>query len=735
MRSLAFTTFLFLILKCSFAQNKHKNIGKQSALTNQYVYSIQTQQTNQPNPKYVFSMLEGKKYVNAFVKISNPEISNEFEKLGILTGTKAGDIWTIKIPINQVAKVTHLNQGIDFIQLDQPIFPTMESARAKTNVNAVHQGLDLPQAYTGKDVIVGIIDVGFDYSHPTFNDTYGETNRIKRVWEQKSTGTPPLGYSYGHEIRDVTNVTFSTDNVEQSHGTHVAGIAAGSGFGGKGSNYKGVAYASDLVFVGITPEQDQWKNTGMTDIIDGINYIYEYADEVGKPAVANLSWGCTVGPHDGTSLFSQAVNNLTGPGKIFTISAGNNGGQSLHLNKVFSDTDSLLKSIVKFSPNLPDKKTWIDIWGEVGETLCMQIGTYTAQTNNNNTNIICIDNTTRDLHLVGSDGDTLFISISTVSEDVNGKPHAFIDLYSKTIDDVSLSVTSTSGEVNAWMGYVYETRGYYGFFTRNGVSGASNGKDDMTIGEMACTESAIAVGAYASKNTYTNVYGLNVSYASYVQPDKICPFSSKGPTADGRHKPDITAPGMTLASALNSLDLSNAPGGSNYERVVHQYTDSDSGHNYYYGEAYGTSMSAPMVAGIVALYLEADPTATPQELIALMNQTAITDDHTSSSPKPDVWGPGKIDAYAMLQSLTLSTIVDVKEKSPTVYPNPTQGLLHLDFDGDKYIEVTNMLGQRCIGIQTPDNTISIGTLPAGIYVISIRANQGRVVMEEMVLKR
>jgi len=508
---------LCLLLFClnTKAQNLPDNIVKQSVLTHQYLSSVNQNAPAKANPKFVYTELGNQKYLNAFVKVNDQLVAEDLDSLGILVGTKAGNIWTVKIPTNQVEAFTALERGIELVELDQPIFINMEEAREKTNVDMVHEGTDLPQAYTGKDVVVGILDVGFDYTHPTFYDVDGVEHRIKKVWEQKSTGTPPAGYSYGHEMDNSTDmITQQTDSGAESHGTHVAGIAAGSGFGGDEDEYRGVAYESDLVLVGITPAQNQWHNTGMTDIVDGLNYIFEYADAQGKPAVANLSWGCSIGPHDGSSLFSQAVNNLTGAGKIFTVSGGNNGGQNLHLNKAFSDTDSILQSFIEFNANLPDQKTWIDVWGVEGEPFCIELGTYNDLNNNASTDFICLQNTTttEQIYLVGSDNDTVYVDITTTSADINGKPHAFLDIYSKTNDDLAISVKATTGEVHAWMGYVQNTRGIYGEFVSNGLAGAVDGDDDMTIGEMGCTESAITVGAYASKVSFTNLSGQNFEF-------------------------------------------------------------------------------------------------------------------------------------------------------------------------------------------------------------------------------
>ncbi len=604
-----------------------------------------------------------------------------------------------------------------------------------TNVDLVHEGTDLPQAYTGKDVVVGILDVGFDYTHPTFYDADGVSSRIKRVWEQKSLGLTPVNYSYGKELKNEAAILAGqTDNANESHGTHVAGIAAGSGFGGEDDDYRGVAYESDLVFVGITPPPEQWENTGMTDIVDGISYVFDYADAQGKPAVANLSWGCSIGPHDGTSLFSQAVNNLTGPGKIFTVSAGNNGEQNLHLSKEFSPTDSLLQSFVRFNTGLGEDKTWIDIWGDTGETFCVQLGTYTGQNLNALTDFICIDDSTTDTTVIGSDSDTLFVHISTAAADVNGKPHAFLDIHSKTNDNISITVKASSGAVNVWMGYVSESRGYYGEFVTNGVPGATAGDDLMTIGEMACTESAIAVGAYASRVDFTNLSGDNLSYSNYVSPNEICPFSSKGPTTDGRNKPDITAPGMTIASAVNSFEVNYAPGEVDHDLAVHQYTDTATDRDYYFAESSGTSMSAPMAAGIVALCLEANPYATPAELIALMSETAIKDTYTTDNPDPTIWGFGKIDAHAMLQSLPVSVLDFHGMERNLLYPNPTHDLLHLGLQGPKIIVVKNTLGQTCGFIETSDVSFSLKHLASGMYYVSLYSPDGALLRNEKVVK-
>ena len=166
----------------------------------------------------------------------------------------------------------------------------------------------------GKNVVVGIIDAGFDFTHPTMFDTTNSLYRIKRVWAQKKYGTPPSGFAYGNEMVDSASIVATGfDTGIASHGTHVTGIAAGSGYGSNTTNnkYRGFSYQSDIALVCIMPAESEWAVAGESDILDGMSYIYNYAASVSKPAVVNLSWGANIGSHNGNSLFSQACDALT----------------------------------------------------------------------------------------------------------------------------------------------------------------------------------------------------------------------------------------------------------------------------------------------------------------------------------------------------------------------------------------------------------------------------------------
>jgi len=116
---------------------------------------------------------------------------------------------------------------------------------------------------------------------------------------------------------------------------------------------------------------------------------------------------------------------------------------------------------------------------------------------------------------------------------------------------------------------------------------------------------------------------------------EIEPYSSKGPTVDGRIKPDITAP----------------------DGVV----------TWIYGEErfYGTSASAPHVAGAAALLLEAEPNLTPWDLKRILEETAVDQ---GASGKDNEYGAGRLDIYA-----AYSLLKGVYEKATlTVHAHPAQ---------------------------------------------------------------
>jgi hypothetical protein len=451
-----------------------------------------------------------------------------------------------------------------------------------------------------------------------------------------------------------------------------------------------------------------------------------------------------MGPHDGTSLFSQAVDNLTGPGKIFVCAAGNNGADNIHLHKVFASKDTLLRTFVSFSSYLGSKKTWIDLWGQAGKSMCVSVTLYSGNTAGNTTGFICLDDSVHSLYLKGSSGDTCYVTITTSASDFNGNPRVFFDFYSKTTNKVMIAVKSYSGIVNMWMGYVKDYSGYYGNFNSGAQSWATIGNKDMTTSDFSSTHSAISVAAFASKTTYTNYDGGPVSYNTYVTEGKIAPFSSHGPAADSVTKPDIAAPGLILASGINSFDTTYNIGGANRVDVVSLYNSPLNGKNYCYAMMMGTSMASPMTSGIVALMLQANPALTPQLAKEIIWQTAMTDTYTGIIPPQGsyIWGFGKINAYAAVnktwQTVNVPNIAN-NALNYMIYPNPNSGNLSIEYTSDREenikIEICDILGKIIFSqtwkVKTGANSsmLDISGVEDGIYFTKITSTKGKSIFK------
>lgn len=681
-----------------------------------------------PTQQVVKFKMNNLSYLSALIKVNPAVNENQLQQLGVLIGTKAGDIWTVRVPEENMIPFTRVS-GIDFIELDRQVRPLMDSARYFTGIDSVHQGIDLP-LLSGKGVVVGILDHGFDYTHPIFYDTSYSRSRIQRVWDQRISGNPPAGFSYGTEYKDTTSILqkkYSTTTYD--HGTSVSSVAVGSGYGSlNNKQYRGVAYDCDIVLVESNADTTEFGVFTYATLIDGFNYIFTYAQSVGKPAVINLSLGGSDGPHDGTSLFSKACKNLIGPGKIIVLAAGNDGQTPMHLQKTFTTTDSTITTTVKLVTNWDD----LELWGDTGKSYCLEIGLFSNGIKGASTQTICLDKIYRNLVLIGSDNDTSFVSIGSEVNALNNKPHFAVRIKHRTSDSIYLTVKGTSGTAHLWV---------YGEFKGNG-SWATEGDSRFSVGEYACSPYCISVGAYSTRTSWKSLDNQVIPVPANVVKARgdLALFSSQGPTMDGRMKPEITAPGSMTGTATNSFSPSFRIGGPLYYCTVTKYLSPRNNRNYYYSMAQGTSVAAPVVTGAIALLLQVNPTLTVDRVRELLCNTAIKDSFTTQSPDPARWGAGKLNVYGAVKAAIFSVGTVPAPKSETdikVYPNPSNGQFTLAYvteqSGYFLIEISSLTGQtahrQIWELKKGENLLPVDltTLGKGIYFLTITGQGGQVV--------
>jgi minor extracellular serine protease Vpr len=638
-------------------------------------------------------------------------ITPEFDRYSIedlcFVGSVIGDVATLKVPLTKLKYCAEL-QGLRFLQIAPKISPDLNRATIDVRADSIWQGIHLPQSYTGKGVLIGITDWGYDYGHPTFMDTSLTHTRIRAVWDHfKQSGPPPMGFNYGTEldnIQDILNAQSDTFGVYEyaTHGNHVAGIAAGSG---GGTPHRGVAFEADLLLNSIQLDA--------ASAIDAFHWMKQIADADGKRLVVNMSWGLYyMGPLDGTSLVSRTIDTLSAQGVIFTTSAGNNGNVNFHISKTFqADT---MRSRIQFYPYNQHDHMWgqcISAWGQPGIPFAAGFDVYDSGGNllgalssiNTQATATYVDT----IMMLGQ--DTIFYNVlQDFQYPLNGRPHVQLRIKNTNTNlRIVLKAHADSGVVHFWNVVELDNGvGNWGQpFTAFGPNSVS-GDNLFGIGEPAVTESAIAVASHIPDIITASGFPLIGDRNN---------FSSIGPVYDGRIKPDVSAPGGGIISAISSY--TNA----NFTPVT---TINLNGRTYPFAAFSGTSMASPMVAGVAALLLEANPMLSAFQVKALIMRHAREDVRTGVIPAggSPLWGMGKVNAYAAV----LDALNEVSLSKPhaslnaILYPNPAINQVTIQVEGARIrtipYEVVNQLGQMISsGVLVGDTTFDVSDWPSGMF--------------------
>jgi subtilisin family serine protease len=664
-----------------------------------------------------------KSYLNAFIRLNDRDQLDSLEAMGVLVNSRINNIITALVPSDQIDSLASI-ANVKRVEIGVPVHKRMNKARITANVDSVQLGKGLDQPYTGKGVVVGVVDQGFEYGHVNFYNSTRDTLRIKRVWNQNSTtGTNPADYAYGSEYATTSSILNAAFDIkDDTHGTHVAGIAAGSD---TEQGYTGVAPKADLVLVSFNDDVS-------TSILDGVKYVYDYASGVSKPAVVNLSLGSHIGPHDGTSTFDQACDALQGAGRLLVGAAGNEGGDSIYIRKAFSSSKDTLRTFFKFVDST-SKTAYADIWGQAGKSYKVALGVYNTSTkkytyisnfyNASATNEISLS-LTKQSGSSSSPVGTLYIY--TEKNDDNNKANAFVAVQMKTLPStqhVCLLVTASEGYVDAWSETSYAT------FDAYSQSGWSSGGSASSVGEIGGTGTKIiSVGAFVSNKYFTNTLGGTYSFSSVSETSvgDIANFSSKGPTADNRMKPDIAAPGSIITSSYSNAVVAS----SEYSSLLIAKTAFNTATDYY-GVLQGTSMASPFVTGVLATWLEADPKLTPEDVRSIFQETAINDTYTGNvrSGGSPIWGYGKIDAWNGIKKVigATSSIQGELQNSLNLFSlQQRSASLRFTFlrdAEDVVVSIYSLTGQEIyrkkIGSveQNDENALELVGVAKGVYII------------------
>ena len=228
---------------------------------------------------------------------------------------------------------------VEFVEKPKSLYFQADVGRQVSCIDAVQEA---PYDLTGRGVLVGIVDSGIDLTNPDFRNEDG-TTRIAALWDQADREYTSEEINEFLNAEGTVQPPLSADS--SGHGTAVAGIAAGNGRGSEGRRYRGAAPESELVIVKMkSPQPGGFPRT--TELMTGVDYLIRKAQEMRMPVAVNISFGNTYGPHDGSSLVEQYLNDVSAIWKnVICIGTGNEGTAAGHAAGTVSDEEEMVQEL------------------------------------------------------------------------------------------------------------------------------------------------------------------------------------------------------------------------------------------------------------------------------------------------------------------------------------------------------------------------------------------------------
>ncbi len=590
------------------------------------------------------------------------------------------DIHIADIPMGRLQQLA-MNPAVLRIEAGESCRLANDTVRSIVGI-ATHPETGLPvrsvrNAYglTGSGVVLGIMDVGFDLTHPALWSCDMDDYRVRAFWDmldfteggEAVTGKTDEGEDTVYVGRQyvgrdaVLGKGCSADAHLIGHGTHTLGTAGGSGQEGNGlSIYEGMAPDADLCVVcnlvssnrEVVPSEELYKYTTATDVL-GFKYIFDYAQSVGKPCVINFSEGSHENLYD-SELYSEVLSRLVGPGRILCAAAGNEGARNTYFMKGV-DADragafltSSSRHAFQVMKSLNPVRVEYDFY-EGGQ----KVREWQYDTGQ------LVDFPDSVMTDTVEFGDRKYgIMIQTYPSAYGGGERATDVLIENLVEDridvslhpIALIVGAVDSEVE-----VYAGAGYFAESTCDpSLTGFTRDHNVLFPGTV---DDVICVGATGYRSTAYNYEGRLLRYAAY-SPGERAAFSSVGPTMNGGVKPDVMAPGMVVVSASSSYMIECQQDTWEQHTRFFDYN----GRTYGWWLNNGTSMAAPVVSGIIALWLEMDPQLTPAQIREVLANTCV---HTAPGlDYPNCqYGYGEIDAMAGADYIwnVISGVVDIED--------------------------------------------------------------------------
>ena len=732
---------LWLFVASLLTTTAMAQVSKIPADTRLYLQKVETSNNKacaRSSDRAAVTPKEAKLFVSCTPGADTKAIEARLKAIGAHPQGTIGRYIMVSTPVGVVDQIAAI-EGVTFISRGPSVSQKTLVSREVTGVSKILTGTSpLPQAFTGKDVVVGIIDAGFDFAHPAFKDAEGNL-RIKAYYTPgmpRQEGDSPIVTLDGTELAGKVYTTpedilkEESDNMNESHGSHCAATAAGATFDCAG----GMAPEADLILSAYVKTDkddvdDQVYFMGY-NVMQSILYIRDYAKRVGKPYVISMSLNTQEGPHDGTSFTSDMLNQLALEGTNMTLAASNEGYFDCYINHTFAANDTLhtidngkmqasaytrTPGEMSFQIGICDKATQTELWRSEplrsennGCGFNLGYGeTYGAYTNTDQYEDI--------KNHLGTVLDNALVDFSIGKlEDGRAKMHCeIVGDMPKNHYFVLHIACSENNVVDLWGDN--GTR----FAAKKGSDYYTAGNSSVSLGDWCTGGNIITVGSWVSKPSITNINSETVSsdFEVGAGAGSFSPFSSYGTDLAGHNHPFVSTPGSLIISAVNHYDPSFSLEGAQGERVVAMDAN-----GYAWGVESGTSMATPTAAGIIALWLQAKPTLTYEEIKETIIATSNTDEFTEATPIR--FGHGKMDAYKGLLH-----ILDIPTSIPTLSRHQPEGVTFRINGGQLFIDgaedgtpvrIYSISGRLAASTQIVNGSVSLpADSRAGVYAVQV----------------
>jgi len=560
----------------------------------------------------------------------------DLEAMGIEVRTQAQDVFTITGTRKQLKDLVNMS-SCRRLRTPRMLFPTVEDASAQAEIAAIHAPRAVnPNGFQGEDILVGVIDSPLDVTHHGFRDpTVPGTHdsRLLYYWTQSThtegpfgtvtQANPPgatpqqftnaatpadprpnfAGLNYGRlYTNDDINTAialaspYGTGNNQicceptknDEHGTHCAGIAAGSGHvtnWNTNPTHIGAAPAATIIHVRLEMLTQADLDLGATfedALLDGIDFCLRAAQFHNMPIVISVSQGSSWGPHNGSSDFDLARDNLINSfnNRSVVFASGNDDDNEGYRKETVPPGNSIDNFTLTARRNAP---MWLDIWYSGPDELDYRISHGGANSvwrtaGQDYAGVVSGQDIEAERDIEAGGG---LRGIRIYMEDAS-----FGDVYT-----IELRNPHASNNVQyfAWSGL----QGWWA-----DLSGAIH--HETTLSDTGCGKSILTVGACNKVRPPNPATG-----------EPVTRYSGAGPTIDGRIKPEIVAVGGTANDPATPAD--------EYDPIWSTASDQNDG----YTGMIGTSMATPLVAGAIACLLDEYHRAPPVGLGIELNQNTV----------------------------------------------------------------------------------------------------------------